>query len=100
VPEPEPKDYYPEKINEFLEDIAKYTKQVYTPKWKEIKESELKEVKGLLHVDDKKDKIDETLRPIVQEEDRGIQKIIAKLGELRESGELPKVDEDEEEEAG
>ena len=80
----------------FLGDIAKYTKQVYTTKWEEIKESELKEVKGLLHVDDKKDEIDENLRHIVQEEDKGIQKIIAKLEELRESGELPDLDEDEE----
>jgi hypothetical protein len=97
VPEPKPEDYYPDKINESLKYIAKYTKQVYTPKWEEIKESELKEVKGLLQVDDKKDK-NQSLRPIVQEEDKSIQKIIAKLEELRESGELPKVEEDEEEE--
>ena len=57
---------YPDKINEFLEYIATYTKQVYTPKWEEIKESELSEVKGLLQVDDKKDEIDESLKPIVQ----------------------------------
>jgi hypothetical protein len=63
---------------QFLKRIAKYTKQVYTPKWQEIKESQLKEVKGLLQVDDKKDEIDESLRHIVQEEDKGIQKIIAK----------------------
>ena len=49
-----------------------------------------------MHVDDKKDEIDENLRHIVQEEDKGIQKIIAKLEELRESGELPDLDEDEE----
>jgi hypothetical protein len=76
VPEPAPEDYYPDEINDFLEYIAKYTKQAYTPKWEEIKESQLKEVKGLLQVDDKKDEIDQTLRPIVQEEDKGIQKII------------------------
>ena len=46
---------YPDKINEFLEYIVTYTKQVYTPKWEEIQESELSEVKGLLQVDDKKD---------------------------------------------
>ena len=92
VPEPEPEDYYPDKINEFLQYLAKYTKQVYTPKWEEIKESELKEVKGLLQVDDKKDEIDESLRPIVQKDDKGIQKIIAKLEELGESGELPEVE--------
>jgi uncharacterized protein YjgD (DUF1641 family) len=66
---------------------------VYTPKWQEIRESQLKEVKGLLHIDSKKDEIDEILRPIVQEEDKGIQKIIAKLEELRESGELPELNE-------
>jgi len=93
VPEPEPEDYYPDKISEFLEYIAKYTRQIYNPKWEEIKESELKEVKGLLQVDDKKDEINKSLRPIVQEEDKGIQKIIAKLEELRESGELPGVEE-------
>ena len=60
MPEPKPQDYYPDKINEFLEYIAKYTKQVYTSKWEEIKESQLKEVKGLLQVDDKKDEIDES----------------------------------------
>ncbi|MGC2427890.1 MAG: hypothetical protein WA421_12715 [Nitrososphaeraceae archaeon] len=49
-----------------------------------------------MHVDDKKDEIDENLRHIVQEEDKGIQKIITKLEELRESGELPDLDEDEE----
>jgi hypothetical protein len=54
----------------FLEYIATYTKQVYTPKWEEIKESELSEVKGLLQVDDKKDEIDEGLKPIVQRERR------------------------------
>jgi hypothetical protein len=96
VPEPEPEDYYPDKINEFLEYIAKYTKQVYTQKWEEIKESQLKEVKGLLHVDNKKDEIDESLRHIVQEEDKSIQKIITKLEELRESGELPGIKKDEE----
>jgi hypothetical protein len=97
VPEPKPEDYYPDKINESLKYIAKYTKQVYTPKWEEIKESQLKEVKGLLHVDAKKDEIDESLRHIVQEEDKGIQKIIAKLEELRESGELPELKENEKE---
>ena len=50
----------------FLEYIATYTKQVYTPKWEEIKESELSEVKGLLQVDDKKDEKDESLKPKVQ----------------------------------
>ena len=40
---------------------------MYTPKWQEIRESQLKEVKGLLHIDSKKDEIDEILRPIVQE---------------------------------
>jgi hypothetical protein len=74
VPEPAPEDYYPNKINEFLEYIAKFTKQVYAPKWEEIKESQLKEVKGLLQIDDKKDEIDESLRHIVQEEDKSIQK--------------------------
>jgi hypothetical protein len=83
---------------QFLKRIAKYTKQVYTPKWQEIKESQLKEVKGLLQVDDKKDEIDESLRHIVQEEDKGIQKIIAKLEELGESIELPELNEEEEEE--
>jgi hypothetical protein len=97
VPEPKPEDYYPDKINKFLEYVAKYAKQVYTPKWEEIKESQLKEVKGLLQVDIKKDEIDESLRHIVQEEDKSIQKIIAKLEELRESGELPEVKENEEE---
>jgi hypothetical protein len=63
VPDPEPENYYPDKINEFLEYIATYTKQVYTPMWEEIKESELSEVKVLLQVDDKKD---ESLKPIVQ----------------------------------
>jgi len=82
---------------QFLKRIAKYTKQVYTPKWQEIKESQLKEVKGLLQVDDKKDEIDESLRHIVQEEDKGIQKIIAKLEELGESIELPELNEEEEE---
>jgi hypothetical protein len=65
VSEPKPEDYYPDKINESLKYIAKYINQVYTPKWEEIKESQLKEVKGLLHVDSKKDEIDEILRPIV-----------------------------------
>ena len=37
MPDPEPENYYPDKINEFLEYIATYTKQVYTPKWEEIK---------------------------------------------------------------
>ena len=96
VPEPKPEDYYPHKLNESLEYIAKYTKQIYTPKWEEIKETQLKEVKRLLKVDDKKDEIDEILRHIVQEEDKGIQKIIAKLEELRESGELPEIEEDDE----
>jgi hypothetical protein len=98
VPEPKPEDYYPDKINEILKRIAKCVKQVYTPKWKEIKESQLKEVKGLLQVDDKKGEIDESLRHIVQEEDKGIQKIIAKLEELGESIELPELNEEEEEE--
>jgi hypothetical protein len=97
VPEPRPEEYYPDKINDHLKYIAKCVKQVYTPKWEEIKESQLKEVKGLLHVDYKKDEIDEILRPIVQEEDKGIQKIIAKLEELRESGEMSELKENEKE---
>jgi hypothetical protein len=48
----------------FFKCIEKYTKQVFTPKWEEIKESELKQVKGLLQVDNKKEKIDESLKPI------------------------------------
>ena len=94
VPEPRPEEYYPDKINDRLKYIAKCVKQVYAPKWEEIRESQLKEVKGLLHVDSKKDEIDEILRPMVQEEDKGIQKIIAKLEELRESGELPELSEE------
>jgi uncharacterized protein YjgD (DUF1641 family) len=54
------------------------------------KESQLKEVKGLLQIDAKKDEINESLRHIVQQ-DKGIQKIIAKLEELRRSGELPEL---------
>jgi hypothetical protein len=95
VPEPKPEDYYPDEINDHLKYIAKCVKQVFTPKWEEIKESQLKEVKGLLHVDDKKGEIDESLRHIVQEDDKGIQKIIAKLEELRESGELPEANEEQ-----
>jgi hypothetical protein len=95
VPEPKPEDYYPDEINDHLEYIAKCVKQVYTPKWREIKESQLKEVKGLLRVDDKKAEIDESLRHIVQEEDKGIQKIIAKLEELREFIELSELNEEE-----
>jgi hypothetical protein len=91
VPEPEPEDYYPDKIKKFFEYIEKSTKQAYTPKWEEIKESELKGVKGLLHVDDKKEEIDEVLRPIVQEEDEGMQKIIEELDKLMESGKLPEL---------
>jgi uncharacterized ferredoxin-like protein len=83
-----------------LKYIAKYTKQVYTSKWEEIRESQLKEVKGLLRVDDKKGEIDDILIPIVQEEDKGIQKIIAKLEELRESGELPELEDENNEEDG
>ena len=45
----------------------------------------------MLEVDDKKDEIDKILKPIVQKEDKGFQKIIAKLQALRESGELPDV---------
>ena len=97
VPEPKPEDYYSDELNEFLEEIAKCIKQVYTPKWEEIKESQLKEVKGLLRVDSKKDEIDEILRRIVQE-DKGIQKIIAKLEELRESGELQEIEEENDQE--
>jgi uncharacterized protein YjgD (DUF1641 family) len=37
------------------------------------------------------------LRHIVQKEDKGIQKIIAKLNELRDSGELPELKENEKE---
>lgn len=48
-----------------------------------------------VHIDEKKDEIDESLRHIVQKEDKGIQKIIAKLNELRESGELPELKENE-----
>lgn len=55
VPEPKPENYYPDEINDHLEYITKCIKQVYAPKWEEIRESQLKEVKGLLHVDDKKD---------------------------------------------
>jgi len=91
VPEPEPEDYYPDKIKKFFEYIEKSTKQAYTPKWEEIKESDLKGVKGLLHVDDKKEEIDEVLRPIVQEEDEGMQKIIEELDKLMESGKLPEL---------
>ena len=80
--------------------MQRYYKQAYTPKWEEIKESQLKQVKGLLHVDDKKQEIDEILRPIVQQEDKEIQKISAKLKELRKSGELSEVKDNEEEEAG
>ena len=95
IPEPKPEDYYPDKINESLKNVAKYIKQVYTPRWEEIKESQLKEVKGLLHVDSKRGEIDEILRHLVQEDDKGIQKIIAKLEELRESGELPEVEKEQ-----
>ena len=97
VPEPEPEDFYSDEINEFWKYIAKIYKQAYTPKWEEIKESELKQVKGLLQVDDKKNEIGETLRPIVHA-DESIQKIIARLEELRKSGELPEVKDNEDQE--
>jgi hypothetical protein len=93
VPEPQPEYYYPDKLNESLKFIAKYIKQIYTPKWEEIKEKQLKEVIGLMEVDGKKDEIDESLRDVVQQQEgKGIQKIIAKLKELREFGELPEVE--------
>src|SRR5438874_13728032 len=41
VPKPKPEDYYPDEINDLLEYIANYTKQVYTLKWEEINESQL-----------------------------------------------------------
>ena len=47
MPEPKPEDYYPDKINDHLEYIAKYVKRVYIPKWEEIRESQLKEVKRI-----------------------------------------------------
>src|ERR687886_547311 len=94
MPEPKPEDYYPDEINEFNEYLAKIHEQAYTSKWEEIKQSQLKRVNGLLQVDEKKDEVDESLRHIVQE-DRGIQKIIVKLKELRESGELPELKEND-----
>jgi hypothetical protein len=94
VPEPEPEDYYSDETNEFLEYLAKIHEQAYTPKWEEIKKSQLKQVNGLLQVDEKKNEIDESLKPMVQGNE-GIQKVIAKIIELRDSGELPELKENE-----
>ena len=94
MPEPKPEDYYPDEINEFNEYLAKIHEQAYASKWEEIKQSQLKQVNGLLQVDEKKNEIDESLKPIVQGNE-GIQKIISTLKELRESGELPGLKEND-----
>jgi len=93
VPEPKPEDYYPDKINEFLKRIINIPNKSILQSGKRLKNHNLKK----LQVDDKKEEIDESLRHIVQEEDKGIQKIIAKLEELGESIELPELNEEEEE---
>ena len=82
------------EINGFNEYLAKTYEQAYTPKWKEIKKSQLKRLNGLLQVDEKKNEIDESLMHIVQQ-DKDIQKIVAKLNELRDSGELTELKENE-----
>ncbi len=44
-------------MKEFIECLAKIHEQAYTPKWKEIKELQLKQVNRLLQVDYKKNEI-------------------------------------------
>lgn len=91
--EPEPTSYYPSEFNEIIEYLKNYTTYTYSKKWDDIKEQELKEVKGLLQVDDKKEDIDEVLKPIVVGHE-GIITIVKKVNELMESKELPKIPEE------
>lgn len=90
VPEPEPTNYYPDELNQIINYLEEYTKYTYSEKWEEIKEQELKEVEGLLQVDEKKEDIDEVLKPVVAEHE-GMKIVVTKIKELMESGVLPKV---------
>ena len=90
IEEPDPIDYYPDEINEVIDYFKDYTKYSYNSKWEEIKEQELKEVAELLQVDDKKEEIDDVLKPIVAEHE-GMKVIVTQLKELMKSGALPKI---------
>jgi hypothetical protein len=46
VPEPEPKDYYPEEINKLLDFIRDYTESSYNDEWTRIRDGELASVDG------------------------------------------------------
>jgi hypothetical protein len=88
VPEPNPKNYYPEEFNEFLDYVENYTRSSYNDEWTRIKNQDLAKVDGLLEVERQKQKDDGILKPIVQNDD-GMKLIVAKVKELMESGELP-----------
>ncbi|MPZ05393.1 MAG: DUF2399 domain-containing protein [Nitrososphaeraceae archaeon] len=88
VPEPEPEDYYTDEVNEFLDYIRNYIRGSYNDEWTEIKDHELAKVDGLLEVEKQKQKDDEILKPIVQN-DEGVKLIASKLRELMESEKLP-----------
>ena len=90
VPEPEPIEYYPDELNQIIDYLRDYTKYSYSEKWNEIKEQELKEVDELLQIEEKREEIDEVLKPIVAEHE-GMKVIVTKLKELMESGGLPKI---------
>lgn len=90
VPEPKPEDYYPDELNQIIDYLSGYTKHSYSSRLDEIKEKELKEVKGLLQVEEKKEEIDKILEPVVAEDD-GMKVIVTKLKELMGSGALPKI---------
>ncbi|MGA9842221.1 MAG: hypothetical protein WBQ25_07890, partial [Nitrososphaeraceae archaeon] len=93
IDEPEPQDYYPDEMTEIIDYLNESVKIAYGDKWKAIRDEELAEVKGLLQTEEKKKEIHEKLQKTIAE-DKAIKKIVRKIKELKESGVLPGIPQD------
>lgn len=87
IDEPDPENYYPDEVNEFLDYLRDRTKIAYSDTWQKIKDQELVNVKGLLQTTYKKEDIDTKIQDVVVR-DEDMMTIIAKLKGWRESSVL------------
>lgn len=89
ISKPRIESLYPAPVQDFLFYLEDFTSKRISDEWTRI-QSSLKNVKGLLKVDDKKEEINKKLETLVAE-NNGMRVIVSKIIKLMKSGGLPDV---------
>jgi hypothetical protein len=96
ITRPHPSELFPNKINEIIDYLYDLTDSLVDTEYKEIEESELKDVKGkVIKVENKKTEIRKRLKKIVSESE-DMDAAIEEFQALLEGGSLPEPKKEEE----